>query len=128
MKFTRSGFVVIAMTLIGAASLYVWQARGNSVVRYALPEKSTWWIAPSMLAGKWKMFQAERVTVDDEYWATGRRALEAFFQGRGDIAYSAGPPVVSSLVDGKSVIVLARAMSSSRIILSSRIVITSTTG
>lgn len=102
-------FVAVAFSALAAL-------RTPTIVRYALPEKSTWWVAPSMLASKWGMFRKVRVDVREESWPTGKRALQALFEDRADIAYVAGPPVVRNAYDHAPLLVVAQTMSSNRIV------------
>lgn len=108
-------FVGIAAVAIAIAG-YIFLPPGVEKVRYSQPERSTWWSGPSMLATKWNYFEQEGVEIEDRYWMTGKRALQALFDQQTDMVYVAGPPVVISSYNGKSVLVLAQTMSSRNIL------------
>ena len=106
------------LAVIGISALIIgaYMIPNTYVVRYAMPEKATWWIAPSMLAGKWGYFDQESVTIADTYWPTGRRALQALMDQQSDIAYAAGPPITTLAYRNQPVLVLAQTMSSRSIV------------
>lgn len=108
--------LLVAISVLIVAAYFVSSHRSVAKVEYSLPEKSTWWIAPSMLATKWGHFADERVDIKDQYWPTGKRALQAVLDQQADIGYAAGPPVAITIHSGKPLLVLAQAMSSRRIV------------
>lgn len=108
----------IFAAIIGTAALTIgiYEASSKYIIRYAMPEKATWWIAPSMLATKWGYFERENVAIEDTYWPTGKRALQALLDQQSDIAYVAGPPITALAYNNEPVLVLAQTMSSRSIV------------
>ncbi|HRY07755.1 MAG TPA: hypothetical protein P5114_11595 [Hyphomicrobiaceae bacterium] len=108
----------IFLAVIGVATLVfgAYMVPSKFTVRYSMPEKATWWIAPSMLATKWGYFRQERVNLEDSYWPTGRRALRALMDQQSDIAYAAAPPITTLAYHNEPVLVLAQTMSSRSIV------------
>ena len=108
--------LIVASLAAAALSAAFVMVRAPATIRFALPERSTWWIAPTMLASKWNLFSEARVAINKEYWPTGKRALQALFEDRADIAYVAAPPILQASFDDKRLVVVAQAMSSNRIV------------
>ena len=110
--------LLVMIAIIGTAALTfgAYMASGAYVVRYSMPEKATWWIAPSMLATKWGYFERENVDIEDTYWPTGRRALQVLMDQHADIAYAASPPITTLAYKNEPVLVLAQTMSSRSIV------------
>lgn len=112
-----SGKILLITVACVAVAVAAYTAlRAPEVVRYAMPERSTWWNAPSMLAEKWGMFNDAGVDIEGVHWPTGKRALQALLEDQADIAFVAGPPVAAATYENAPLIVLARSMSSNKIV------------
>lgn len=110
--------LLVTAAVIGISALMVgaYMIPNTYIIRYSMPERATWWIAPSMLASKWGYFERENVEIAETYWPTGRRALQSLMDQQSDIAYAAGPPITTLAYEKQPLLVLAQTMSSRSIV------------